>query len=154
MVDAKGGKCKLCEESYPLKVYSFHHLEPEHKDFNLSTKRYNSLDTVLNELKKCILVCQNCHAEIHDFMKQKEGYSNKIKGNSELWVKNKIRKLEYINDCKCSDCGYDTYVGSLCIVFPDEYKHYRKYNKTHWDDDFKEALDNAKVLCQNCIRTK
>ena len=31
----KGGKCELCEKTFPLECYAFHHLEPEHKDFNI-----------------------------------------------------------------------------------------------------------------------
>lgn len=87
-------------------------------------------------------------------MKQRDGFENKIKGNTELWQKNKLRKLEHINQCSCSKCGYNGYVGALAIIFPDGLKHYRKYNKTHWDQDFITALDQAIVLCQNCIREK
>lgn len=151
IVQHMGGICKLCELSYPLSVYSFHHTGREHKDFNIADKRHASLSVVLNELKKCILVCRNCHAEIHELMKSKEGYTNKIAGNSEKWNENKKRKLDFINKHECENCNYSVYQGNLCIVFPDDLKHYRTYNKTHWDKDFENALTTAKVLCQNCI---
>jgi len=151
LVTFKGDKCALCEKQYHISIYSFHHTGKEHKDFNLADRRHSPMAEVLRELKKCILVCRNCHAEIHEYMKRQEGYSNKISGNSELWNDNKKRKLDFIGKHECSVCGYDQYQGNLCIIFPDELKHYKKYNRTHWDKDFEKALTDAKVLCQNCI---
>lgn len=151
LVEFSGGKCKLCEQTYPIAVYSFHHTGKEHKDFNLADKRHASLESSLRELKKCILVCRNCHAEIHEYMKKQEGYQNKIKGNSEAWNNNKKRKLDFIGKNSCEKCNYDIYQGNLCVVFPDELKHYKKYNRTHWDKDFENALTRATILCQNCI---
>ena len=44
----------------------FHHLDPSQKDFGISSKGYTrSWDKVKEELDKCILVCSNCHREIH-----------------------------------------------------------------------------------------
>lgn len=42
----------------------FHHLNPNKKDFGISggTK---SFETLRPEVDKCILVCSNCHREIH-----------------------------------------------------------------------------------------
>ena len=42
----------------------FHHINPQEKDFQISggTKSFESLKS---ELDKCILVCRNCHSEIH-----------------------------------------------------------------------------------------
>ena len=151
LISLKGGKCALCYQTYPVAVYSFHHTGKEHKDFNLADRRHSSLTTVLKELEKCILVCRNCHAEIHEYMKKQEGYQNKIEGNSEAWNDKKKRKLDFICKQSCEKCNYSIYQGNLCIVFPDELKHYKKYNRVHWDKDFENALTKASVLCQNCI---
>ena len=44
----------------------FHHLNPKEKDFNLSNRNLNmDWDVIKEELDKCILVCSNCHREIH-----------------------------------------------------------------------------------------
>lgn len=153
LIAHKGGKCELCERVFDIKAFGFHHMEPEHKDFNVSKNIGHSLAKLLTELDKCILVCHNCHAEIHAEMKEQEGFHNKIKGNTELWHTNKLRKLEAAGGCKCQKCGYNEYIGALGIIFPEGLKHYRKYNKTHWDEDFKNALTQATVLCQNCSRT-
>lgn len=44
----------------------FHHIEPKEKSFAISTDIHTKSEVELKqELDKCILVCRNCHAEIH-----------------------------------------------------------------------------------------
>jgi hypothetical protein len=44
----------------------FHHLETSRKDFGISGKGYTrSWSKVSEELDKCMLLCANCHREIH-----------------------------------------------------------------------------------------
>lgn len=66
MVDYKGGSCQMCGYKKYMGALEFHHIDPKQKDFNLSRmKQYTFNDKVTNELDKCILVCSNCHREIH-----------------------------------------------------------------------------------------
>jgi hypothetical protein len=44
----------------------FHHLDPYKKDFSIGRNWSKSLDALKAELDKCILVCRNCHGEIHE----------------------------------------------------------------------------------------
>ena len=46
---------------------------PKEKDFSISAKSY-SYDRLKKEVDKCILVCLNCHIEIHEEIKN-NGYS-------------------------------------------------------------------------------
>jgi hypothetical protein len=64
LVDYKGGKCQICGYNRCINALEFHHVNPEEKDFTISggTK---SFDTLKPEIDKCILVCSNCHREIH-----------------------------------------------------------------------------------------
>lgn len=152
LVKAFGGACERCSKTFHIDQYDFHHIEPEHKDFNIGHNKHKTLAQLSDELSKCIMLCANCHTHTHHLNKQQDGYDNKIKGNTELWSINKERKLAHIGKCCCTKCGYSEYAGTLSIVFPNNLKHYRKYNKTHWDDDFKQALSQASVLCNNCLR--
>lgn len=66
MVDYKGGECSICGYKKYLGALEFHHLDPNKKDFNLAhMKKYSFDERVKNELDKCILVCSNCHRELH-----------------------------------------------------------------------------------------
>ena len=70
LVKYKGGKCEICGYDKCLSALHFHHKNPNQKDFSLSdyTKRNKKVDMSIlyEEVDKCILVCANCHAEIHD----------------------------------------------------------------------------------------
>lgn len=60
----KGGKCCLCGYSKSIAALDFHHLIPGSKVFKISGKSV-SFETLIPELNKCILVCSNCHRELH-----------------------------------------------------------------------------------------
>lgn len=64
--DFKKNGCALCPEKEPC-CMSAHHLNPEEKDFSIANSRKDgySLKKVVDELKKCICVCENCHRKIH-----------------------------------------------------------------------------------------
>lgn len=63
-VEYKGGKCLLCGYSKCPAALTFHHLDDAEKSFNITSKVL-SWERIKVEIDKCILVCANCHAEIH-----------------------------------------------------------------------------------------
>lgn len=65
----KGGKCIKCGYDKCLKALEFHHLNPKEKDFTISNDNFKLLNAI-EESKKCILLCSNCHKEFHDGMWQ------------------------------------------------------------------------------------
>lgn len=64
LIEYKGGKCQICGYNRCQEALEFHHLDPSQKDFTISggTRSFESLKP---EVDKCILVCANCHREIH-----------------------------------------------------------------------------------------
>jgi len=65
-LEYKGDKCKRCGYSRCLEALEFHHTSSSRKDFSVSSKGYTrSWKRVKEELDKCILLCANCHREIH-----------------------------------------------------------------------------------------
>jgi hypothetical protein len=65
-VEYKGGECEICGYKKYIGALQFHHMNPNEKDFNVSQKGHTrSWNRVKSEIDKCILVCANCHAEIH-----------------------------------------------------------------------------------------
>ena len=63
----QGGKCIRCGYDKCLKALEFHHIDPTKKDFTISNDHFKLTDAV-KEVKKCILLCSNCHKEFHDNM--------------------------------------------------------------------------------------
>lgn len=71
-VKYKGSCCSVCGYKKCIQALEFHHLNPEEKDFeisgyNLNTKNVTTLDPIIQkELDKCMLLCANCHREVHN----------------------------------------------------------------------------------------
>lgn len=62
----KGGKCILCGYKKCEDALQFHHLDSGKKEFGVAQSGLTrSWDRVKNEIDKCILVCANCHRELH-----------------------------------------------------------------------------------------
>ena len=64
LIEYKGGKCERCGYNKCHVALEFHHLNPDEKDFTISGKSW-SFERLKKEVDKCILVCSNCHKEIH-----------------------------------------------------------------------------------------
>lgn len=64
-VNYKGCVCCICGYSKCIEALDFHHIDPTKKDMNFKGMRGWSWNRLITELDKCILVCSNCHREIH-----------------------------------------------------------------------------------------
>lgn len=64
LVEYKGGKCECCGYNRCVEALEFHHLNPSEKDFTISGTS-KAFETLKKEVDKCIMVCSNCHKEIH-----------------------------------------------------------------------------------------
>lgn len=62
----KGGKCTRCGYDRCMDALEFHHTDPSQKDFGLSGQGHTrSWKRVQEELDKCVMLCANCHREVH-----------------------------------------------------------------------------------------
>ena len=69
-VEYKGGKCCKCNYDKCIGALEFHHLDSNEKDFGIAAKGHTvSWERMKLELDKCIMVCANCHREIHEELK-------------------------------------------------------------------------------------
>ena len=65
-VEYLGGKCMSCSYCRSIDALDFHHLDTNSKDFGVSKDGLTrSWERVRKELDKCVLLCANCHREIH-----------------------------------------------------------------------------------------
>jgi 5-methylcytosine-specific restriction endonuclease McrA len=70
-IEYKGGKCAICGYCQCIQALEFHHTNSSGKDFGISARGYTrSWKEVKKELDKCILLCANCHREVHEGLTQ------------------------------------------------------------------------------------
>jgi hypothetical protein len=60
-----GSKCSVCSYDKCSSALQFHHIDPSEKEFEISESAY-SLENLIAEAKKCVLLCANCHAEVEN----------------------------------------------------------------------------------------
>ena len=69
-----GGACRGCGCSYAPAAFDFHHLDAGAKGYGISSDGiYRSWEETLQELRKCVMLCANCHAEVHAGVRQVDG---------------------------------------------------------------------------------
>jgi len=119
IVKAMGDQCCACGYKKSMTALDVHHLDPSKKDFGMGTIIGNSVSwkRIVNELRKCVLLCANCHREHHEGLldvpknapRFDERYTdfNLITGDVKGWdhcpVCNKMKPL-YKRTCSRS-CG-------------------------------------------------
>lgn len=59
--DLLGNRCARCNNQF--NHYEFDHLDPSTKQFNIAQILTGAKDRLLTELKKCQLLCYDCHKE-------------------------------------------------------------------------------------------
>ena len=60
----KGRGCQLCGYNRCLSAIEFHHVG-NGKNFEMSSVGSRSLQQVKDEISRCVVICANCHCEIH-----------------------------------------------------------------------------------------
>jgi hypothetical protein len=67
IIMSMGGSCCICGYSKCDEALALHHLDPTKKELSFGAIRANPINwlNIVQELKKCILVCHVCHSEIH-----------------------------------------------------------------------------------------
>ena len=60
--------CAKCGEARGY-VLDYHHINPEDKENSVARMltNHNKIDKVYEEIKKCVVLCANCHREFHYF---------------------------------------------------------------------------------------
>ena len=68
ILEVLGNKCAICGYDKCSAALEAHHINPKDKKFTISNYAYKSYEDLREELKKCILLCANCHREVHNDM--------------------------------------------------------------------------------------
>lgn len=56
--------CAKCGETRPY-VLEFHHRDPSQKDYTIANRARASLEAIMSEIQKCVILCSNCHQSFH-----------------------------------------------------------------------------------------
>lgn len=139
-----GGKCKYCGEDDFFKLV-FHHIDPNQKEFEISRIIDNGWYRIEKEIKKCELVCYNCHQELH----YGEQRNKRCKNNKKIL-------LEIKNVDGCELCGYNKsdvslsfhHIGEKKNVFSDFTYEFKSIYDV--ENSIMEELNTCQVLCINC----
>jgi len=90
-INLLGGKCSRCGNN-DIFCLQFHHIGNKENKIADLLSRSKKWEIIEKEIKNCILLCANCHAENHFI----EGRGGKLK----------INILTKLDITKCSKCGY------------------------------------------------
>ena len=74
LFEYKGGACQHCKVCEPdqLEIYDYHHTEPTTKLYSIGYILVGSLERLMAEVDKCLLLCSNCHRKEHARLNKKE----------------------------------------------------------------------------------
>lgn len=66
ILEKKKAGCFNCGYNRYVGALEFHHIDPSTKSFSIgSNAAGKNLNEILEELAKCVLLCSNCHREVH-----------------------------------------------------------------------------------------
>ena len=142
--------CKYCLENH-ASCLDFHHLKD--KIYNIADIIHDGagLQTLKDEIEKCIILCGNCHAKEH----RPEKILVHCKGLNVARINKRAWYAEFVTTQKCLLCNESDY---RCLEFhhrnPSEKNFCISYMLTsgHSLEVFKKEIDKCDVLCVNCHR--
>jgi hypothetical protein len=107
-----GGKCSKCGYDKNLSAFDFHHIDANTKEYSWDSLRSRKWETIVFELKKCILLCCRCHREEHSpecnlKLEPKGNHNRSLNVDDFYW-------LEPTGKCKI--CDKDVYGTKYCSV--------------------------------------
>lgn len=151
-VKVLGGKCSKCGNDN-IVCLEFHHLDSKEKDFCVAKMLDRSAPwpEIEEEIKKCILLCSNCHYEFH--------YRRDGMGENNGWI-SKHELLKSIDKSSCKECGYNK--SKACLTFHHEDANEKRFSiskvmtsKSGFSiEDIYNEIDKCVILCRNCHRIK
>ena len=108
LIKVAGGKCVLCGYDKNPGALEFHHLHPEEKEYGIATKgTCHNIQKDLAEIRKCILICANCHRDVNDGLYSVEELEKKFFFDEDFaktlipLTKEEREAIKYY----CSECG-------------------------------------------------
>lgn len=105
MIYVMGNKCQLCGYDKCISALEFHHINPEEKVFTFNQKENYAWEKQKEELKKCILLCANCHREVHQEMHKNIILKSSFDESKAEEISQHIEELKHHKIYYCKNCG-------------------------------------------------
>lgn len=113
LIEDKGGKCNRCGYNKNISALDFHHTDPLNKEFSLDKRTLGntSMERILEEAKKCELLCANCHREEHN---PEASMDNMIqfKNDNIINFNPKTFNPDYVPEKNYCECGSEISYGA------------------------------------------
>lgn len=103
LVECCGGKCNRCGYDRCSDALEFHHKEENEKSFTIGSIMASPIkwELIVEEVKKCILLCSICHRELHCGLWKLDDIESIKPSGFERY------KKEVLPTGKCPICGKD-----------------------------------------------
>lgn len=143
IVRAMGGKCVVCNYSKCRRALDLHHLNSEEKEFSFGKIMANPKrwDKLVGELRKCVLICCRCHAEVHNGLIKIS--KNVIRFNEEYVSYKKEKEMDQCPVCKGKKHLYNKTCSYSCAA--------KLSGKVNWDEINLEDLLISKNMSYSSI---
>ncbi len=156
-----GKSCVLCGCDNP-EVFEYDHIDPSTKKIHVC--RAHSIKAAQVEIKKCRIVCSNCHCRVSrdqrlaqrtpdQHVKSSVRCKRKRRAALQRFVDDKKKEIGKCQLCHFFDCDY------LCMLHFDHINPKNKINSiagmvsTLADKDvLLNEMDKCRLLCANCHR--
>lgn len=95
-------KCSRCEENH-ISCLEFHHLDPNEKEYTVASMIKCSFEKIQKEMKKCIVLCSNCHKKLHwddDKIEKLKNDIAELEKENNKFINKRIKKHS-----TCKICG-------------------------------------------------
>lgn len=149
IIIAMGGKCQICNYNKCNEALDLHHIDPSIKEMSFGAIRASpkSWIKISEELKKCILLCANCHREIHNGIvtlpEQYQQFDESLLQTEEakevILVKTPI-EITYCPICNQEKPKANVYCSYSCAAKS------QKHTKFNWESiDLIDMIENQKI---------
>lgn len=105
LIESFGGKCSNCGYDKNIASLQFHHLRDKSFQLDMRNLSNRKMETILEESLKCILLCANCHTELHNPEMDKESIKENLQNELEKYKETKPKNSEDII-CSCGKTKY------------------------------------------------
>lgn len=142
LIDLRKSCCEKCGYNKNLAAFDFHHKDSSQKESQLDIRKLSNstMEWIMKEFEKCLVLCANCHREIHNEDLILEQVRKEVKALETSVVEIKEQ------GCKCKDCGVEiNYTYIRCKTCSDKAK--RKVERPDLNILQKELSENGVTWC-------